>query len=101
MGDMSIGAVFGVILGLWLAKSCLKYHWWMGLAWGAGIWFMSLAFGNLTKIIKSNQTTDWSLFAHFLAMLTFGMLFVLGTRVWVPLKCRLAVECENIGKRKP
>lgn len=30
MGDISIGALFGIILGFWLKNSRTKYHWWIG-----------------------------------------------------------------------
>jgi hypothetical protein len=100
MGDISIGAIFGILLGFWLAKSRLKYHWWIGLSYGFGIWFLTLSLGNLTKLIKPDETTPWSLFAHLLAMLTFGVLFVLATRFWEPLKSRLAIECDTSWKRK-
>ena len=99
IGDMTVGAFFGMILGFWLAKSRLKYHWWIGLGYGFGIWFMSLAFGNLTKLIKPDETTNWSLFAHLLAMLTFGVLFVAATKLWGPLKSRLAIECDTGWKK--
>lgn len=92
MGDMAMGAIFGVVLGVWLARSHPRYHWWIGLGYGFGIWFISLAFGNLLKIIKPDQTTDWSLFAHFLAMIAFGLLFVLATRIWRPLRKRIILN---------
>lgn len=95
LGDMAVGAVFGIILGLWLARNRPKYHWWIGLGFGFGIWFLSLALGNLTKLIKDPETTSWSLFAHFLSMLTFSALFVLATRVWKPLKERVEAACSR------
>jgi hypothetical protein len=100
LGDIAFGAAFGIILGLWLKHSRFQYHWWIGLGYGLGIWFASLAFGNLTKIIKPDMTDNWSLFALLLAMLTFGLLFVLATRLWGPLKNRLAIECDTGWKRK-
>lgn len=99
MGDISFGAIFGIILGFWLAKSRPKYHWWIGLGYGVGIWFITLALGNLTKLIKPDETSSWSLFAHLLAMLTFGVFFVLATRFWEPLKSCLAMECDTGWKR--
>lgn len=88
-GDIAIGALFGIFLAFWLKASRPKYHWGIGLGSGFGIWFFSLAFGNLTKIIKPEMTTPWSLFAHLLAMLTFGILIVLATRFWKPLRSRV------------
>lgn len=89
LGDVVIGAIFGMLLGLWLAASRSWYDWWIGLGFGFGIWFASLSFGVLTKIIKPDMTDNWSLFAHLLAMLTFGLLFVLASRFWKPLQKRL------------
>jgi hypothetical protein len=88
-GDMAIGALFGIFLAFWLKASRPKYHWGIGLGSGFGIWFLSLAFGNLTKIIKPEMTSPWSLFAHLLAMFTFGILIVLAARFWKPLKSRV------------
>lgn len=88
-GDMVIGALFGVFLVFWLKASRPIYHWGIGLSIGFGIWFMSLAFGNLTKIIKPEMTLPWSLFAHLLAMLTFGIFIVLAARFWKPLRNRI------------
>jgi hypothetical protein len=89
LADVAFGAVFAIILGFWLKSSRPKYHWWIGLGYGFGIWFLSLAFGNLTKIIKNNMTDPWSLFAHLLAMNTYGLLFVLACRYWKPLRNRI------------
>ena len=100
LGDIAFGAVFGIILGLWLKHSRIQYHWWIGLGYGFGIWFASLSFGILTKIVKSDMTDNWSLFAFFLSMLTYGLLFVFTTRIWRPLKSRLAIECDNSWKGK-
>jgi hypothetical protein len=86
MGDIAIGAGLGIILGLWLKNAHPKYHWWIGLGYGIGIWFLTLVFGNLTKIIKPEMTTPWSLFAHLLAMFLYGLLFVLATKIWSPLR---------------
>lgn len=98
LGDMSIGALFGIILGIWLKISRTKYHWWIGISYGVGIWFLSLAFGNLTKSIKSTMTDPWSLFAHLVAMLTFSVLFVVATKIWKPLKVRIDSPGWNKGK---
>ena len=89
MTDMAIGAMFGILLGFWLKGSRLKYHWWIGLGYGFGIWSASLAFGNLTKILKKDMTDPWSLFSHLVAMLTFGVVFVLACRFWKPLRNRI------------
>lgn len=102
MGDMAIGGIFAVILGFWLRFSRPKYHLWIGLVFGLGIWFVSLAFGNLTKIIKPDMTDSWSLFAHLLAMSTFGASFVLITRVWKPLKERIMESSgDQLSEEKP
>ena len=95
MGDLTIGALFGIFLAFWLKASRKKYHWWIGLGYGFGIWFASLAFGNIAKIIENEMTTPWSLFAHLLAMLSFGLLFVLFSRYWVPLRDRLEVNEDD------
>jgi hypothetical protein len=92
IGDSIIGAIFGVLLSLWLKNSRLKYHWWIGIAYGFGIWFISLAMGNLLKIIKPNETTPWGLFAHLLAMVVFGLLFVWSTKIWQPLRKRITTD---------
>ncbi|MCL6591443.1 MAG: hypothetical protein K6U80_16015 [Firmicutes bacterium] len=101
-GDIAIGAFFGFILGFWLRASRLKYHWGIGLSAGFGIWFLTMSFGNLTRIIKPEMTSPWELFAHLLAMLTFGILFVLATRFWKPLKRRIdsVPTCEANWRRK-
>lgn len=90
MGDMAIGAFFGILVSFVLRHSRPRYHWWLGAALGFGIWFFSLAFGNLTKIIKAGETDPWSLFAHFLAMLAFGLLIVLASRIWPAYRERVA-----------
>jgi hypothetical protein len=95
-GDVAIGALFGIFLAFWLKASRPKYHWGIGLGSGFGIWFLSLGFGNLTKIIKPEMTTPWSLFAHLLAMLTFGILIVLAARFWKPLRSRIELG-DNHG----
>lgn len=102
MADMAIGALFGVLLGFWIRSCRPKYHWWIGLGFGFGIWFASLAFGNLTKIIKPEMTTPWSLLAHLLAMLSYGTLFILASRLWRPLKNRIGtIEADQSSwKRK-
>jgi hypothetical protein len=92
MADMALGALFAIVLGFWLKNSRPKYHWGIGLGFGFGVWFASLAFGNLTKIIKTDMTDPWSLFAHFLAMLTYGLFFVLACRFWRPLRNRIEME---------
>lgn len=99
-GDMAIGALFGVFLGFWLKACRPKYHWGIGLGAGFGIWFMSLAFGSLTKIIKPEMTSAWSLFAHLLAMLTFGTLIVLATRFWKPLRSRIEMVDNHNGWKR-
>lgn len=95
IADISIGAIFAIILGFWLRFSRPKYHLWIGLGFGLGIWFASLAFGNLTKIIKDDMTDPWSLFAHLVAMSTFGVSFVLLARFWKPLKDRIMESSES------
>jgi hypothetical protein len=89
LGDFVFGSIFGIFLGLWLCNSRPKYHWWIGMAYGVGIWFFTLAIGNILKIIKLEETTDWALFGHLLAMLVFGLLFVLAAKLWRPLKNRI------------
>jgi hypothetical protein len=95
LGDIAIGALFGVFLGFWLKKSRPRYHWWIGLGYGFGIWFGSLSFGNLTKIIEKSMTDPWSLFAHLFAMLTYGVVFVFASKIWKPLRERV----ENNGTK--
>lgn len=95
LGDMTLGALFAIILGLWLKSSRPKYHWWIGLGYGIGIWFMSLVFGNLTNIIKENITTPISLFSHLVAMITFGLFFVLACRFWKPLRNRIEMGDDH------
>lgn len=97
MGDISIGALFGIILGFWLKISRKKYHWWIGIGYGIGIWFLSLAFGNLIKLINKDMTDPWSLFAHLVAMLTYSILFVIATKLWKPLKVRINNPNWNRG----
>lgn len=89
LGDVLIGSFFGIVLGLLLRTSQSKYHWWLGIGFGLSIWFVSLAFGNLAKIIKAEDTTDWSLFAHLLAMIAFGIFFVMISKLWPPLNERI------------
>lgn len=89
LGDMAIGALFGALASFVLRHSRPRYHWWLGAGMGFGIWFASLAFGFLTKIIKSKQADPWSLFAHLLAMLVFGLLIVLATRIWPAYRRRI------------
>lgn len=89
MSDIAIGAFFGIFLGFWLKHSRSKYHWWIGIGYGFGIWFLTLAFGNLTKIIRSDMTDPGSLFTHLIAMLSYATLFVLATKIWKPLLKRI------------
>jgi len=49
------------------------------------------AFGNLAKIIQAKQTDPWSLFAHLLAMLTFGLLIIAASRVWPACRERVVI----------
>ncbi|MGE5552145.1 MAG: hypothetical protein ACM3ZC_16700 [Bacteroidota bacterium] len=56
LSDMAIGALSGVLVSFVLRHSRPKYHWWLGAGLGYGIWFASLAFGHLTKIIKDALT---------------------------------------------
>lgn len=90
LGDMAIGAFFGILASFVLRHSRPKYHWWLGAGLGFGIWFASLAFGNLVGIIKPDMTDPWSLFAHLLAMLAFGLLIVLATRIWPAYRERVS-----------
>lgn len=92
-GDMSVGAMFGIVLTFLLRYSRPCYHWWIGILSGFGIWYFSLVFGNLTKIIKPNETTGWSLFSHLLSMLVFGLLVVLASRIWIPYRKR--IDCPK------
>ncbi|HEX3043787.1 MAG TPA: hypothetical protein VHY08_03455 [Bacillota bacterium] len=87
--DMVLGALFGMLLGFWLKSSRSKYHWWIGGGYGFGIWFASLSLGNLTKVITDTMTTPKSLLAHLVAMICFGLLFVLACRFWKPLRSRI------------
>ena len=89
LSDIAIGALFGVLVSFVLRHSRPRYHWWLGAALGFGIWFASLAFGNLTKILKDVDTDPWSLFAHLLAMVVFGLLIVLASRIWKPYRERI------------
>ena len=89
LSDMAIGAFFGILISFVLRHSRPKYHWWLGAGLGYGIWFSSLAFGNLAKIIKSKQTDPWSLFAHLLAMIAFGLLIVLASKIWPAYRERI------------
>ncbi|MCL6613888.1 MAG: hypothetical protein K6U03_04615 [Firmicutes bacterium] len=84
-----IGAFLGALISLVLRHSRPRYHWWLGAGLGFGIWFASLAFGNLVRIIKADQTDPWSLFAHLLAMLAFGLLIVLASRIWPAYRQRI------------
>lgn len=95
IGDMSIGALFGVILGFWLKISRKKYHLWISLGYGIGIWFFSLFFGNLTKLLNPEMTDPWSLFAHLVAMLTYSILFFIATKIWKPLRIRINNSSRN------
>ena len=89
LSDMAIGALFGVLVSIALRHSRPRYHWWLGVALGFGIWFASLAFGNLTKLLKDVDTDPWSLFAHLLAMIAFGLLIVVASRVWPTYRERI------------
>ncbi|MGE5598956.1 MAG: hypothetical protein ACM3XS_06215 [Bacteroidota bacterium] len=92
LGDMAIGAMFGILVSFVLRGSRPRYHWWLGAAFGFGIWFSTLAFSNLTKIVKPEMTDPWSLFAHLLAMLAFGLLIVLASRIWPAYRERLELR---------
>ena len=92
LGDMMLGAFFGVVVCFALRHSRPRYHWWLGVGAGTAIWFFSLAFGHLTKITRSRAIDPWSLFAHFLAMISFGLLVVLASRIWRPLRERCHVS---------
>ncbi|NLG85325.1 MAG: hypothetical protein GX493_12135 [Firmicutes bacterium] len=89
LGDMAIGAFLGALISFVLRHSRPRYHWWLGAGLGFGIWFASLAFGNLAKIIKAGQTDPWSLFAHLLAMVAFGLSIVLASRIWPAYRERI------------
>lgn len=89
IGDLVLGALFAIILGFWLKNSRAKYHWWIGLGYGFGVWFASLVLGNLTKILERNMTNPLSLFAHLIAMIAYGLLFVGACRLWKPLRKRI------------
>lgn len=96
IGDLVIGSMFGIILAWWLCQSRSRYHWWIGAGYGVGIWFFSLMVGNVLRIIKPDETTDWALFAHLLAMLVFGLLFVLVAKIWKPLRERIpTIEIDH------
>lgn len=92
IADVVIGAVFGMILGYLLKITHPKYHWWLGLGYGCGIWFFTLAFGNLTKIIPAEMTSFWSLLAHLTAMVVFGEIIVLASRYWRPLRREIGLK---------
>jgi hypothetical protein len=91
LGDMVIGGLLGIVLAIWLKMSRSRYHWWIALGYGTGIWFSSLSFGNLAKIIQEEMTTPWELFAHLMAMVTYALLFLFVSRLWRPLRERLEV----------
>ncbi|MGE5605339.1 MAG: hypothetical protein ACM3YE_06575 [Bacteroidota bacterium] len=90
--DMTLGALFGIVLGFWLKSSRPKYHWWIGLGYGFGIWFITLSFANLTKIIEKTMTTPISLFSHLSAMIIYGLFFILACRFWEPLRSRIEMS---------
>ena len=92
IGDMTIGAVFGIILGHWLKCSRPHFHWWIGFGYGFIIWFASLTFGNLLKTIEKEDISNWSLFFHLIAMTSFGLFFVLVTKIWRPIRKRLIIS---------
>ncbi|MGE5551306.1 MAG: hypothetical protein ACM3ZC_12375 [Bacteroidota bacterium] len=89
LSDMAIGALFGILVSFVLRHSRPRYHWWLGAAIGFGIWFVTLAFGNLTKLLSNKDSDPWSLFAHLLAMVVFGLLIVLASRIWKPYRERI------------
>jgi hypothetical protein len=95
LGDIVIGALFGIILGLWLRSSRPKYHWWIGLIFGVGMWFMTLAFGNLTQVVKADKVSTLGLFSHLLSMLIYTVNFVLSVRYWKPLKTRIQIDRQS------
>lgn len=92
IADVVIGAVFGIILGYLLKITQPKLHWWLGLGYGCAIWFFTLAFGNLTKIIPAEMTSPWSLLAHLIAMVVFGEIIVLASRYWRPLRSEIGLK---------
>jgi len=92
LGDVAIGALLGILLSLVLRHSRPRYHWWLGAGFGFGIWFLTLAGGNLTHIIPQNETDAVSLLAHLLAMIAFGLFVVLASRVWKPLRDRIRIS---------
>jgi hypothetical protein len=91
MGDIVIGAFFGIILGLWLRISRRKYHWWIGLVFGFGMWFVTLTFGNLTQVVTAAKVSPLGLFSHLLSMLIYGVNFVWAAHSWKPLKNRIQI----------
>ncbi|MGE5528292.1 MAG: hypothetical protein ACM3X6_04020 [Patescibacteria group bacterium] len=92
MGDIAIGAMFGILVSFILRHSRPRYHWWLGAGLGFSIWYFSLAFGNLTKIIRPQTIDPWSLFAHLLAMLAFGLLIVLASRIWPSFRAQVVTR---------
>ncbi len=89
IGDIVLGSFLGIILGLWLKYSRPKFHWWIGLTFGLGIWFTTLALGNVLQIIKPETISPPALLGHLLSMLIYGINFVLVARYWKPLKNRI------------
>lgn len=89
LGDLTLGAFFGFVLSLLLRRSRPRYHYWLGLGASLGIWFGSLAFGNLTKILKASETDHKSLFVLLIGTLVYGLLFVVLSKWWKPLRARI------------
>ena len=92
IGDIVLGAFLGIILGLWLKFSRPKFHWWIGLTFGLGVWFITLALGNVLQIIKPGTISPPALLGHLLSMLIYGVNFVLAACYWKPLKKRIKIN---------
>lgn len=88
IGDLVIGAMWGILFALVLRRTRSRYHFWLGIGAGVGLWFGSLAFANLTHIISPAKTKPMSLFALLVGMLAFGLLFILFAHIWRPLRER-------------
>lgn len=86
LGDSILGAAFGFLTAAILRRTPLRLHYWLGLGTGLILWFGSLAFGNIAKILKAPETDHMSLFALLVGMLLFGLIFIWLSHLWRPLR---------------
>lgn len=89
LGDLILGAFFGFVLSLLLRRVRPRYHYWLGIGASLGIWYGSLAFGNLTKILKAPDTDHKSLLILLVGTLVYGLFFVFLSKWWKPLRARI------------